>query len=160
MLLLVGAAAGAFGAGSVNSVDAWRQRRLNRRVAARLILGDLYVLEAGLELIETKRLWPHRLDLATPVMTWRENRQAFAAAVKAWEWAIVDGVYANLERTVPMARPGEACTENDLAMVSSLRRGVVDDATPIVVEQAIKKRERDEVFKQLTLRRKIARDST
>jgi hypothetical protein len=96
LAVLVGATA----TGAVDTFTGWRLRKVERTVAARLILGDL--LEAAVDVVLDRRQWPDRYDFSAPVETWRETRDRFAARpVKAWEWTVVDGAYSNLARTAP-----------------------------------------------------------
>jgi hypothetical protein len=150
LLALLAALFGAIAAGGIDTVVSWRQRTLQRKVAARLILGDLYVLEAAIDVVLERRQWPDpgRFDFGAPVQTWRENREAFAAAVKAWEWAVVDGVYSNLARTAPMARPGERINETDAGVLASLKDAVVK-ARDVVVSHATTEAERREITQRL-----------
>jgi hypothetical protein len=63
VLIVLGAFVGALSTGGVQAWDAWRQQRLRRKVAARIILGDLYVSEAMFELVLQHDRWPDRLDI-------------------------------------------------------------------------------------------------
>jgi hypothetical protein len=63
VLIVIGAVIGAAATGGVQAWDAWRTRRLRRMVAARVILGDLFVTEQMLELVLERKAWPDRVDL-------------------------------------------------------------------------------------------------
>jgi hypothetical protein len=92
-----------------NSWEGWQRRKREAQVAARVIYGDLQVLQAMCDTILGANAWPDRRDsekLAEGMIAnWREQRVAFVGGVKAWEWALVDGVYSNLVRTVPEHEP-------------------------------------------------------
>src|SRR4051794_12429171 len=47
-LVVLGGVVGALATGGIQWLDALRQRRVTRRVAARLILGDMYVLDGAI----------------------------------------------------------------------------------------------------------------
>lgn len=117
-----------------------------------MVLGDLYVMEGICDAVLRWRLWPDRVDLALQVagMTgaWREHHAAFARGVAAWEWALVDGVYNNLGRTIPDHTPGQPCDASDITSLEALK-GTIPRARTIVLERAAKPRERDGLVKQL-----------
>jgi hypothetical protein len=148
-LIVLGAVVGALSTGGATAWDAWRQRRERRRVAARVVLGDLYVLEGALDVILEARRWPDRLDLQAMVETWRGVREAFASGVAAWEWAVVDGVFSNLHRVGLMVRLSEPCTERDQDVVRDLRDRI-PRAREVVLGQATSERERGQLVEQLT----------
>lgn len=151
-LVILGAVVGAFATGGVAFWDAGRERRQRRRVAARLILGDLYVLEAGVEIILTNGRWPDRsFDLQAVLETWRENRGAFAGGVKAWEWALVDGLFSNIHRTAPMVDAGQPTTLNDRSVLESLQQ-MIPRARDIVLQHAASQKELDDLVEQLKRR--------
>src|SRR3954471_5154708 len=141
LLVVFGALVGALATGGVTAWDSWRIRRIQRRVAARLILGDLYVAEAVVEVVLKYQRWPDRLDLETPLQTWRESRERFAEGVEAWEWALVDGVFSNLHRTGLMVRLGQPCTANDKAVLTNFG-AAIPRARDIVVRHATSEKER------------------
>lgn len=89
-------------------------------VAARTILGDLYVTEAMLDVILARGRWPDRLDLDAPLSTWREFRAAFAAGVTVWEWALTDSFYASFARTALMIELGAPLGPGERAVVEEL----------------------------------------
>lgn len=148
-LIVLGAVIGAVATGGVQAWDVWRSRRLRRLVAARVVLGDLFITEAMLEIVLKYRRWPDRLDLGPPVSTWRQFRADFAAGAKAWEWAKVDSFYSSLHRTSLMVRTGQPCTEGDLAVVAELLEAV-REAREVVAPHAVPtERERREAVEQL-----------
>lgn len=147
--MVAGAIVGAAATGGVQAWDAWQRRRLQRMVAARVVLGDLYITEAMLEIVLKQGAWPDRLDLGPPISTWREFRADFAAGVKAWEWALVDSFYSSLHRTSLMVRVGEPCTSGDLAVATELLENAVA-ARKVTAPHAVpKERERRQVVEQL-----------
>jgi hypothetical protein len=148
LLVVLGALVGALSTGGVAAWDSWRQRRERRRVAARVILGDLYALEAGLQEIVKVGRWPDRLDLQAMIETWRGVREPFASGVAACDWALVHGIFTNLHRLWVGRRLGEPFFGSDEAIVSELL-----DRLPrtqrVVLTHAAAERERDELAKQL-----------
>jgi hypothetical protein len=149
VLVVAGAIVGAAAAGGVQAWDAWKRRRLQRMVAARVVLGDLYITEAMLEIVLKHGAWPDRLDLGPPISTWLEFRADFAIGVKAWEWALVDSFYSSLHRTSLMVRVGEPCTSGDLAVATELLENAVA-ARKVAAPHAVpNERERRQVVEQL-----------
>lgn len=146
VLVVIGAAA----TGGVQACwDAWRQRRLRRTVAARVILGDLYIVEAMLEVILKRRALPDRLDLDPPLETWRQFRADFAAGVMAWEWAVVDSFFSSLHRTSLMVRVGEPCTQGDLAVATELLESARTARQSVVPHAVPSEKERRRVMEQM-----------
>jgi hypothetical protein len=156
-LAIIAALVGAASTGATDVVVDWRLRLVQRKVAARLILGDLYVLDGAIELVFERKQWPDRFDFAAPVETWRETRDRFAAEVKGWEWAVVDGAYSNLARTAPMARPGEQINEVDANVLASLRDAVIQ-ARDVVIPHATTEAERQQIVERLGQRAAAARN--
>lgn len=152
-LIILGAIVVTLSALAGNSWEGRQRRKREARVAARVIYGDLQVLEGLCETILKANAWPNRLDAKTiadgMVANWREQRVAFVGGVKAWEWALVDGIYSNLVRTVPEHEPGQACTDSDIASLEALLQRI-PRAGRIVLERAAPKRQRAELVAQLT----------
>ncbi|HEX6665522.1 MAG TPA: hypothetical protein VF081_02890 [Solirubrobacterales bacterium] len=149
VLIVLGAVIGAASTGGVQAWDARRSRRLRRMVAARVVQGDLYITEAMLEIVLKYKAWPDRLDLDSPISTWRQFRADFAVGVEAWEWAKVDSFYSSLHRTSLMVRAGQPCTDGDLAVAEELleaARAARNVVTPYAVPG---EGERREVIEQL-----------
>jgi hypothetical protein len=134
-LVVLGAVVGALATGGVAAYVALLDRRVRRKVAARVVLGDPYVLEAATDVILEHDRWPDRLDLDAPLETWREQREPLAAAVEAWEWALVDGLFSNLHRTAPMARLGEQLTPADRTVLKSVQT-MIPRAREIVLKHS------------------------
>lgn len=149
VLIVIGAVIGAASTGGVQAWDAWRQRRLRRTVAARVILGDLYIVEAMLDAILKRRAWPDRLDLDPPLETWRQFRADFAAGVMAWEWAVVDSFFSSLHRTSLMVRVGEPCTQGDLAVATELLESARTARQSVVPHAVPSEKERRRVMEQM-----------
>lgn len=148
VLIVLGAFVGALATGGVQTWDAWRERQLSRKVAARIILGDLYVAEAMFELVLQHDRWPDRLDFQAPITTWRESRRAFAGGVEAWEWAFVDGLFSNLHRTSLMIRAGEHCTPTDRDVLRSVLQAIAP-ARDVVLRHATTEAERERVITEI-----------
>lgn len=96
-LIVLGAVVGALSTGGVSFYAQWRDRRLSRKVAARLILGDLYLAQGGADTVLGVGHWAN-IEWGDPIETWRESREAFAASVEAWEWTVVDNAFRILGR--------------------------------------------------------------
>jgi hypothetical protein len=96
-LVVFGAIVGALATGGVSFYATWRDRRLQRKVAARLILGDLYLAEGGADAVLRVGHWAN-IEWGDPIETWRESREPFAASVEAWEWTVVDNAFRILGR--------------------------------------------------------------
>lgn len=122
VVALIGVAAGALANGGVDTWAAWRGRVRDLEVAARVIFGDLLVLDEGIQVVLQSGRWPDWFDWLAPVHTWRGVRERFVGSVKAWQWGLVDGTYSNLARVAPRARPGEPLTEDDRDVLEPLQR--------------------------------------
>lgn len=119
-LIVLGAVIGAAATGGIQTWVAFRQRRLDRKVAARAILGDLFMTEALVRGVLEYRQWPMAFDGGRPLETWREFRSSFAAAVSAGEWAHVDRVFGKLHQVVLAATLGEASAEPARPLLTDL----------------------------------------
>jgi hypothetical protein len=96
-LVVFGAIVGALSTGGASMFAELRDRRLKRKVAARLILGDLYLAEGGADEVLRVGSWAD-IEWGDPIETWRESREPFAASVDAWEWTVVDNAFRILGR--------------------------------------------------------------
>ncbi len=106
---------GALAAGLIQVLLALWERSTRSRVAARVVLGDIYVAEKAFELvIERKEWWTRSPDFDRAAATWAEHRADFAAVVSTADWADVDAFYNNLGRSAALWRPGEPATPADL----------------------------------------------
>jgi hypothetical protein len=148
LLVVLGAIVGAVATGGVGIYEARRGRRERRRVAARVVMGDLNVLDEGLAIVLERDSWPDRLDLPAIVETWREVRKDFAPGVKAWEWALVDGTFSNLHRLSLMVRLGESLSPNDRDVVESFVERI-PRTLDIVYRHGMTMPERHEVVRML-----------
>lgn len=157
-LVVLGAIVGALATGGISAWELRSQRQTGVRVAARLILGDLYVMEGLVETVLKNKAWPDRLDARALVermtQTWMDRRAAFARGVEAWEWALVDGLYSNLERTVREHQPGETCTRSDLTTLEGIQ-AAIPDARQRVLERAATEQEREQLVSELSKRRSV-----
>ena len=97
-----------------------KQLVLARKVAARVILGDLYLTEGLLKGVVEYKRWPLVLDIARPLNAWREFRGAFAAAVSAAEWVQVDSIFSVLHQISLGATLGDESVEAALPTVNGL----------------------------------------
>ena len=96
-LVVFGAIVGALSTGGASMFAELRDRRLERKVAARLILGDLYLAEGGADEVLRVGCWAN-IEWGDPIETWRESREPFAASVDACEWTAVDNAFRILGR--------------------------------------------------------------
>jgi hypothetical protein len=144
-LVVLGAVIGAAATGSVRAWASRRDRILEREVAARAIFGDLFLLEALLQEMLTRREWPSHLDPNRPLDTWREFRAAFAAQVSMLEWSTVDTVYSGLHRLSLIAEPGYQMSESvhEFALLLSFK---VEEALGIALKQAAPQAEWEELL--------------
>jgi hypothetical protein len=106
-LIVLGAVFGAAATGGAQAWMAAKQRRLDRKVAARAILGDLFRTEGLLLGVLEYEQWPMAFDSQRPLDTWREFRGLFAAAVSGTEWLVVDNVFGELHQVALAATLGD-----------------------------------------------------
>ena len=153
---MLGAIVGAAATGGATAWEIRARRKTGVRVAARLILGDLYVIEGLVDTVLKNQVWPDRIDARELVQrmsaTWTMQREAFAAGVEAWEWALVDGLYSNLERTIREHDPGEKCTDSDITSLEGIK-AALPNARERALEHAATRRERQKLAEELTKRR-------
>lgn len=131
-LILLGALAGAVATNGGKEILAYFERKRQRRVAARLLYGDIVYAGRAFQLSMKKGAWSERLDFTSALETWREARTDFAAVASALEWVNVSAFYANLERSARSIRPGEKLSENDRVVCASQTR-YANEASPAVV---------------------------
>ncbi len=128
-----------------------RDRKLAARVAARLILGDLYLAEHTVGRIVEGGRWPDQ-NMPTferELEVWSANRHAFAAAVDATDWTLVASAYHDLVDLPAVADAGRQLTPDELRVLAAVRKRL-DDAAEVAAKHAAPKRERDRVVKELT----------
>ena len=151
-LIVLGSIVGALATGGVTAFGVRSRRKRETQVAARLIYGDLLVMEGLCETILETGHWPDRLDTSEiargMTVTWHEQRAAFVGGVPAWEWALVDGVYSTLVRTIPEHEPGQTCTDSDIASLKALQERI-PRARHLVLERASSEKERNQLIAQL-----------
>lgn len=135
-LVILGAILGAAGTGGVQAWSSRQQRLLSRKVAARVILEDLYLTMTMLEVVVERHRWPDRLDLKAPLSTWSEFRAPFAAGVNVAEWTPVNRVYAVLHRLGLNIVLGQPCQADQMQIVDQLLRHLLPKAQRIVVMHA------------------------
>ena len=121
-LIVLGAVLGAGATGGVQALIAARQRRLDRQVAARAILGDLYRTEGLLLGVLDYGQWPVAFDSQRPLETWKEFRGSFAAAVTGTDWLAVDEVFGVLHQITLAATLGNESVQPAEPLV----RGLLD----------------------------------
>lgn len=127
-----------------------RDRRLAVRVAARLILGDLYIAEHAAGRITEGGQWPDRNmpTFARELDVWRENRQALAAAMDATDWTFVAAAYQDLVDLPEVAEGAPARTHKSRVQRAVGKR--LGDAAEVAAKHAALRRERDRVVRELT----------
>lgn len=134
-LIVIGAVIGAGATGGVQALITAKQRRLDRRVAARAILGDLYRTEGLLLGVLEYEQWPVAFDSQRPLETWTEFRGPFAAAVSGIEWLAVDEIFGLLHQVALAATLGN----ERVAPAEPLVRGLLsklNEAQGIAARQA------------------------
>jgi pimeloyl-ACP methyl ester carboxylesterase len=139
---------GAFAAGAAQIYLDLRDRRIRRKVAAMIVLGDIAVAEAAFELLIERKEW-FRHDFGPALATWEKVRGDFAAAVEVADWAEVDAFYSNLARTAAMARPLEPATESDLSVAASQADYAASAWAVAIRYVEATEAERDEVVRRL-----------
>jgi hypothetical protein len=107
-LIILGGVIGAAATGGIQTWIASRQKRLDRKVAARAILGDLFMTESLIRGVLEYRQWPMAFDGSRPLETWKEIRRPFAAAVHGDEWAEADQGFGKLHQVVLASSLGDA----------------------------------------------------
>lgn len=120
---LIGVVAGGLVTGAVQVFQTWQGRRLQRRVAARLIAGDLTRSLRVTELILEYDRWPNTaLTFDTEIADWRAQREAFAAAVSTYDWHMVASVYDHLAVLAATAEQHKPLTASDRTEIAQTKR--------------------------------------
>jgi hypothetical protein len=119
-LVILGAVIGAAATGGIQTWIASRQRRLDRKIAARAILGDLFMTEGLIRGVLEHQQWPMAFDGARPLETWKEFRRPFATAVCGDEWVEVDRIFSRLHQVVLASTLGEASAEPARPLLTDL----------------------------------------
>jgi hypothetical protein len=115
-----------------------------RRVASRMIQGDIYVAEAVFEWLLEKKCWPS-FDVDPALRTWAEHRATFAESVTIADWADVDAFYNNLTRTAAMSRPGAPITDGDIVVAEAQIRYAAGAGKVVTKYVAKSEKEQQEV---------------
>jgi hypothetical protein len=118
-LIVLGAIIGAVVTGGVQLLAERRQRAIDRKVAARAILGDLFLAQGLAEGVMEWSRWPEGFESARPLETWHQVRGSFGASVSGGEWAEVDRVYQLLLQ---------------ISLAASIGNESVEAARPLLVE--------------------------
>jgi hypothetical protein len=135
MEILLAAVFGALAAGGADIYVRLNEGASERRVASRLILGDLYFFEPAFNHVLAEHRWPSHLDLSESVDVWRQNRAALARSLGAGEWGAVDNLFGLLARMDVLARPGDPTSSGDERVIQAFV-GLVPEARRIVEAQA------------------------
>jgi len=122
VLVVLGAIVGALATGGVSFYAEIRRQRVARKVAARLIHGELSRVEAIASILLRRGAWDRPFDWGIPLRTWHANREAFAARVTAAEWSPVEKAFWLIEIVGRRERPDEPCGEHDIAQLKTLHR--------------------------------------
>ena len=147
---LIGIVAGAVATGAVQTWHRSRDRKLASKVAARLILGDLYVAEHAIGRIVEGGRWPMR-NMPTfqrELETWGTHRQALAAGVDATDWTRVAAAYHDLIDLPDIAEAGRVLTGEELRSLGAVRSRLAE-AAATVANHATPKRERARVLEEI-----------
>ncbi len=147
-LIVLGAVVAALATGGVRFYGEYRSELLSRKVAARVLLGDLYIVEALADTCaDRKGGWNH-VDWKTPVESWEGSREALAASMRASEWVIVDTAFRHLAE-VAGSRQGEPLRDPEIRRLRRLAEAT-REARGIVLPHAASRRERDELVRELS----------
>jgi hypothetical protein len=120
-LIGLGALIGALATGGVQFLAGRRQRKLDRKVAARVILGDLFLAQGLAEGVLEWGRWPEGFESSRPLETWHQVRGSFGASVTGREWAEVDRVYRLLLQISLAAGIGDESVEEAKPLLVELR---------------------------------------
>lgn len=155
-LVVFGAIVGALSTGGASWYAELRDRRLKRKVAARLILGDLYLAEGGADEVLRVGSWAN-IEWGDPVETWRESREPFAASVDAWEWTAVDNAFRILGRVGARAAREKDLNQGHLGSAAKRELGFLSEqagkARMIVLPHVGSEKERAELTKEIERQR-------
>jgi hypothetical protein len=128
-------------------------RAARRRIAARSVIGDIYVTEAAFKLLLERDEW-FSFDFGPMLGTWVDHRDDLARAVSMADWAEVDAFYSNLARTSALAKPFEKPTDGDRTAAEA-QVAYAERAQKVVARQVTRWglrgwRERRQVIKRLS----------
>jgi hypothetical protein len=119
---IIGVGVGAIVTGGIQFFTAWRARKLEAQVAARLLAGELtYIHAFGKEAL--KRVgWPTQ-SMDRHLRDWPEQRYRLAAALSAADWFTVAGAVSCVEQWIELRDAGVARRDAPLQfMVDDLNR--------------------------------------
>jgi hypothetical protein len=155
MDVVLAALLGAVLAGGFNVLLKIGDRVTARRTAARLLLGDLFVCEAGFSAALKHAKWPDREFLPAWLKVWRANQAALTRGTTLLEYAEVDRVYGLLDRLTLISRPGESMSKSDEAIIAELLKQI-PGARRVLIDHARNLREIP--IKEIVLQRLLHRD--
>jgi hypothetical protein len=120
-LALAGTVFGATATGGTQVISAWHGRRDARRVAARLLLGDLYRAQADLELVLSEGRWQDSgaLDFDRLLATWAEHRVALAGSMDSVDWHDVANAIRRTSDAPRAVRLGQRLRPDETAGLSA-----------------------------------------
>jgi hypothetical protein len=111
---LIGVIAGGLVTGAIQLFQAWQDRRLATKIAARLILIDLYEAANYVETALKGGRWAHHPDtFERPVADWRAQREAFAATAAVGDWVVVSAAFTVIADIGERIKPGEELSADD-----------------------------------------------
>jgi hypothetical protein len=138
---LIGVVAGGLVTGAVELFQTWKDRQVKRRVAARLIAGDLMTAQQLVKLIVEKKRWPtSTVSFDAEYETWVAQREAFAAAVSAYDWNMVASVYEHLLSLAEAAGRGQPFTDDDRSSLEKDAKRLAE-AIKITIARSASRRE-------------------
>jgi hypothetical protein len=149
---LIGIVVGAGASGGVQAWLRWHDRRLAGRVAARLILGDLFLAETSVRQVIERRHWlGHDTDWCNRALAvWESQREAFAAAVSAADWTDVAIGYRDIADLRLIAAPSSPVEIPPQQLATLLRVAErVDRASDVTAAYIAPKRERQRILKEM-----------
>ena len=131
---------GAVVGGLSRVVQDWWQRRLARKVAARLLYADLEVAYGYFDKLQRNALLVHDAHLDRHLKVWAEQSGAFAGAVRAGDFHLVAGAFTGLNTYVSMIETAEPDDTLILQMVENLDRArrIAWQAGGTPLDQALK----------------------
>jgi hypothetical protein len=145
---LIGLVAGGLVTGAVQVFQTSQARRLKRRVAARLISGDLITAELLTDAILEHDRWPSPpMSFDAERDRWFAQREAFAAGVSAFDWFMVESVYDHLATLADMSRPAQPLSTDDRAAIEKQRKRL-KVANSVTADRGSSRREAREVVRK------------
>jgi hypothetical protein len=140
--LLVAALIGALATGGVRLVLDLLNVQRRRRVAARILMGDLYLLEQLIPHVLRIGRWPDwDPDVKAALGRWEEVRNDLATGPSAEQWGKVDRVYGQLARTEQRITTSTALIQDDRDVLDDLLEKI-PDANLVLAKEGTTRRER------------------